>query len=45
MSLQPRLAFEIPEETRRVARAAFPHGTFCLAMADAVSPLYATRER
>ena len=41
MSLQPRPAFEIPEETRRVARAAFPHGTFCLAVADALGPLYA----
>ena len=41
MSLQPRSAHEIPEETRRVACAAFPHGTFCLAVADAVGPLYA----
>ena len=41
MSLQPRLVIEIPEETRRVARAAFPHGTFCLAVADAFGPLYA----
>jgi transposase len=40
MSLQPRLAFEIPEETQRVARAAFPHGTFCLAIADAMGSLY-----
>ena len=41
MSLQPRPTFEIPEETRRVARAAFPHGTFCLAVADALGRLYA----
>ena len=27
MSLQPRTAFQIPEETQRVARAAFPQGT------------------
>jgi transposase len=44
MSLQPCLAFEIPDETRRVARAAFPHGTFCLAVADALGPLYADEQ-
>ena len=27
MSLQPRTAFQIPEETQRVARTAFPQGT------------------
>ncbi|WP_295437868.1 transposase [uncultured Thiodictyon sp.] len=41
MSLQPRSAHEIPEETRRIACAAFPHGTFCLTVADAVGPIYA----
>ena len=31
MSLQPRTAtFQIPEETQRVARAAFPRSTLCL---------------
>ncbi len=44
MSLQPRLVFEIPQETRRVACAAFPHGTFCLAVADALGPLYTDAE-
>ncbi len=27
MSLQPRVVYLVPEETARVARAAFPHGT------------------
>ena len=40
MSLQSAPAFEIPEETRRVACAAFPRGVFCLTIADAVGPLY-----
>jgi transposase len=40
MSLQPRPVFEIPPETRRVACAAFPHGTFCMTVADALGPLY-----
>jgi hypothetical protein len=39
MSLQSAPAFEIPEETRRVACAAFPRGVFCLTIADAVGPL------
>ncbi len=41
MSLQPRTAFQIPEETQRVARAAFPQGTLCLRLAEALGPLYA----
>lgn len=40
MSLQPCSVFEIPPETRRVACAAFPRGTFCMAIADALGPLY-----
>ena len=34
MSLHPRPDFAIPEETRRIARAAFPKGTLCLRIAD-----------
>ncbi len=34
MSLQLRTAFEIPPETRGVARAAFPHGTRCLQLSE-----------
>ena len=30
----------MPEETRRVARAAFPKGTLCLRIADALGPVY-----
>jgi transposase len=41
MSLQLRPACEIPSETRRVACAAFPHGTLCLHLADALGMLYA----
>src|SRR3954467_5693522 len=40
MSLQPRPAGSIPEETRRVAQAAFPKGTLCLRIADELGPLY-----
>ena len=39
MSLQPRPAFQIPEETQRVARAAFPQRTLCLRIADALGPV------
>lgn len=44
MSLQLRTAFQIPEETQRVARAAFPHSTLCLRIADALGPLYADEQ-
>jgi transposase len=37
---QPRTAFQIPEETQRVARAAFPRSTLCLRIADALGPVY-----
>ena len=30
----------VPEETRRVARAAFPKGTLCLRIVDALGPVY-----
>ncbi len=35
MSLQLRVVFDLPAETRRVAQAAFPHGTRCLQLAEA----------
>jgi transposase len=41
MSMQPRPSIEIPEETCRIARAAFPRGTLCLRIADALGGLYA----
>ncbi len=34
MSLHPQTGYQIPEETQRVARAAFPKGTLCLRIAD-----------
>jgi len=40
MSLHPEDPTSLPEETRRVARAAFPKGTLCLALADALGPIY-----
>ena len=40
MSLHPEDPTAPPEETRRVARAAFPKGTLCLDIADALGPVY-----
>lgn len=36
MTLQPQSEFSIPEETVRVARAAFPRGNLYLKMRDAL---------
>jgi len=40
MSLQPQLAYVIPDETRRVAHAAFPQGALCLRLVEALGQLY-----
>ena len=40
MSLHPQESASAPEETRRVARAAFPKGTLCLHIADALGIIY-----
>jgi transposase len=40
MSLRPQNPLAAPEETRRIARAAFPKGTLCLRIADALAPVY-----
>ncbi len=40
MSIHPRTVYSIPEETQRVARAAFPKGTLCLRIADALGSIY-----
>jgi transposase len=40
MSLRPQNPLPAPEETRRIARAAFPKGTLCLRIADALGPVY-----
>lgn len=40
MSLRPQKPSAVPKETRRVAQAAFPKGTLCLYIADALGPIY-----
>src|SRR5271166_5140847 len=40
MSLHPQPHYSIPEETQRVAHAAFPKGTLCLRIANEVGSLY-----
>jgi transposase len=40
MSLHPQTDYPIPEETQRVARAAFPKGNLCLHLAEVLGPLY-----
>ncbi len=40
MSLQPQPLGPVPAETARVARAAFPKGSLCLRIADALGTLY-----
>jgi len=40
MSLPPTSPGSIPEETARVARAAFPKGTLAMRMRDTLGPLY-----
>ncbi len=40
MSLHPQETYPIPEETRRVAWAAFPKGTLCLRIADRLGTVY-----
>jgi transposase len=40
MSLHPQASPSVPEETSRVARAAFPKGTLCLHIADELGPIY-----
>ena len=40
MSLQPQKMKAIPEETNRVAKAAFPKGNFCLKLRDELGTVY-----
>jgi transposase len=40
MTLHPQHAFSIPEETARVARAAYPKGNIYMKMRDALGPMY-----
>ena len=41
MSLHPQSIPPVPEETARVARAAFPHGNLYLVMRDTFGPVFA----
>jgi transposase len=40
MSLRPQIGYPIPEETRRVAQAAFPKGALSLQIADLLASVY-----
>ena len=40
MPLEPQEDFGVPDETRRVALAAFPKGCACLRIADALGGVY-----
>src|SRR5262245_3420467 len=40
MSLHPHAPYPIPEDTQRVARAAFPHGNLSMQVADHLGSLY-----
>jgi transposase len=42
--LRPKNPSTVPENTRRVARVAFPKGTLCLRIADALGPVYGDRQ-
>lgn len=44
MSFKARKSLAIPEETARVAQAAFPKGTLCLTIRDELGPIYADEE-
>lgn len=40
MSLQPELDYVVPEQTARVARAAFPQGTLCMKIYDQLGTIF-----
>jgi transposase len=44
MSLRPQAVYVVPEDTARVARAAFPKGNPDLRMHDALGRLYTDRD-
>jgi transposase len=44
MSLKPSAVQSIPEETMRVARAAFPHGNAYLTLRDALGTIFADED-
>src|SRR3982750_2030497 len=40
MSLPPPSSYSVPEQTRRVARAAFPKSTLCLRLSDELGTIF-----
>lgn len=44
MSLHPQAEYPIPEETRRIAHAAFPKGTLCIRITDTLGSVYRDAE-
>ena len=44
MTLHPQATYTVPEDTARVARAAFPKGTTYLRLHDELGRLYADRD-
>ena len=44
MSLQPQLFYLLPEETARVAQAAFPHGNVSMRMYDTLGTFFRDRD-
>ena len=44
MSLQPLIVQQVPEDTARVARAAFPKGNPYLRLSDELGPLYTDQQ-
>ena len=40
MSLHPQATYPVPEDTQRVARAAFPHGNVYIQVADHLGNIY-----
>ena len=44
MSLQSQSAYPIPEETQRIARAAFPKGNLYMRMRDELGEVYTDRQ-
>ena len=44
MSLQPTVEYTVPEQTVRVARAAFPKGTLCLQIYDQLGTIFQDRD-
>ena len=44
MSLKPQETFSVPDETRRVAVAAFPKGCACLHIGDVLGCVYQDKQ-